>query len=239
MKKILSMLLVFCLVFVLAACSSGGSGGSDDYEDEDVIEEEVVDDSEDMSSGDVLELVSRGTWDTEDSDGYKVHGEIETTGLIRASDWGTVESTFNSFNCPEPLPGFESLSPNGANQDSSAILLGKIRYTNVTDGWDFTEDSPHDCRLYFDAPDLYTGTSSSLCVIYGSGMKKYDFGGVSGYLNTSAMMKSNDWMVPFVIVIPETFTPNEPDGSEQALNAVLRISGSGAGCEFTMPGLVE
>ena len=83
MKKMLSVMLALCLVLVLGACSQDDNV-YESGEDEDVVEEEYSE--EESDSGDVQELVSRGTWDTEDANGYKVHGEIETTGLIRASD---------------------------------------------------------------------------------------------------------------------------------------------------------
>ena len=232
-KKLMSMLLVFGLMFALCACEE-----KEDYTD-DVDSNDYNTEEKNADYENVQELISRGTWNTEDSKGYKVQGEIKTTGLIRASDWGTVESTFNSLDPPESLPGFDAVAPDGANQDTSAVLIGAIELKNITDGWDFSESSPYDCALYFDAPDLYGNNFSSLCVMYGSGLKKYSFGGVRGYLDTYAVMKSNNWFVSFVIIIPEAFTPNEPEGSENVLNTVLRISGNGGGCEFTVPGLSE
>lgn len=235
-KKLLSILLIFGLVFVFSGCGQS-------YEDDGGLEpdgvEEEMDESEDMESGDVLELISRGTWDTEDASGYKVQGEIETTDLIRASDWDTVESTFDSFNSSNELPGFDAVSPDNSNQDTSAILVGTIELNNITDGWDFSESSPYECKLFFKAPDLYGNNFSSLCVMYGDGMQKMDFGGVRGYLDTNAVMNSNNWKVPFVIVIPEMFTPNEPDGSEKVFSTTLIIGGNGDGCEFTVPRLAE
>lgn len=235
MKKILSMLLIVGLVFVFSACSSN-DGDYNTGENEGVVEEVGLDNE---SGGNALELISRGTWDTEDAKGYKVQGEIETTDLIKASDWGAVESTFDTFGYPEPLPSFDTLAPDGANQDTSAMLIGRISLTNTTDGWDFSENSPYECKLVFGAPDLYGYNASSLCVMYGDGMQKFDFGGNRGYLDTSAVMNSNDWVVPFIIVIPEVFTPNEPNGSESVLNAKLKISGHGGELEFAMPGLAE
>lgn len=236
MKKMLSIMLALCLVLVLGACSQSDNV-YESGEDEDVVEEEYSEETYD--SGNALELVSRGTWTTEDNNGYKVQGEIETTDLIRASDWSTAESTFDTFNYPDSLSSFDVLSPDGANQDTSAVLIGMIELTNVTDGWDFTESSPYEYKLIFSAPDLYGYNASSLCVMYGDGMKKLDFGGVRGKLDTSAVMDSNTWKVPFIIVIPEVFTPNEPDGSANVLNVTLQIGGYAERCEFTMPSLAE
>lgn len=63
---------------MLGACSQDDSGYDPD-ESEDVVEEEY-------DGGDVQDLVSRGTWVSEDANGYKVQGEIETSDLIRATD---------------------------------------------------------------------------------------------------------------------------------------------------------
>lgn len=225
------MLLIFGLVFVFTACEEKDDSG---YDPNDVDETEVEEEYEDTSN--TLDLISRSTWTTEDSKGYKIQGEVKTTDLMRASDWSTVESTFNSLSSADPLSGFEAVAPDGANQDTAAVLVGKIKLINITDGWDFSESSPYEYKIHFDAPDLIGYNASSLCVMYGTGLKKYAFGGVEG-LDTSMVMVANDGAVLFIIVIPETFTPNEPNGSESVLNATLRVISGTDGCEFTMPGL--
>lgn len=250
MKKILSMLLIVGLVFVFGACESNSSGDSGDNKDKEVVENEVAESedvksedvkSEDIKSGNRLELVSRGTWNNEDANGYTVQGEIETTDLIKASDWKTVESTYNSLNPSEPLPSFDVVSPDGANQDTSTVLIGRIKLTNTTDGWNFSENSPYKCNLYLDAYDLNGSNSSKLCVMFGNGMKQYAFGGAQGCLDAQAVMKSDNWSVLFVVAVPEVFTPNEPNGCEKVLNATFKAGGfyGRGGCEFMMPNLVE
>lgn len=237
-KKMLSLMLVCGLVFLFGACSSNESY---DYENDeyDTGEEEYYE-NEDSGSGDAAELVSRGTWNTEDANGYKIHGEVMTTGLIRATDWGTVESTYDTFNSSEPLLSFDAMSPDGANQDTSTVLVGTIELMNMTDGWDFTESNPYKCRLVFSAVDLQGYYCASLCMMYSNGMKKVECGGNHNYLNTNAVMSSDTWKVPFVMVIPNVFSPNEPNGSEQVLNTTLRVHNFGTEkCEFTMPGLIE
>lgn len=235
-KKLLCLVLVCGLVMMMGACAQDDSG----YNPEEDVDVEYVEDENNESSGNAAELVSRGTWNTEDASGYKIRGEITTTGLIRATDWGTVESTYDTFNSSTSLLSFDAMSPDDANQETSAVLIGMIELDNVTDGWDFTENNSYNCRLVFSAVDFQGYYRASLCMMYGKGMEKIECGGPDKYLNTTAVMKSNTWKVPFVMVIPNVFSPNEPNGSEQVLNTTLRLHNYGTEvCEFTMPGLVE
>ena len=50
----------------------------------DIDESEEYEESADDNVG--YELTNRGSWDSEDANGYIVHGEITTTGLIRAEN---------------------------------------------------------------------------------------------------------------------------------------------------------
>lgn len=236
-KKILSMLLIFSLIFVLGACSSDDSG----YEPDNVDETESAEYEESENYGNAKDLISRGTWLSLDPNGYKVEGEVLTSDLIRASDWDTVQSTYASMNFEDPLPSFDTVSPDGANQDTSAALVGVINLRNVTDGWDFSESSPYDCKLIIKAPDLYGYNASSIYIFSHSSL----LGGNTGYIDTNAVMTSNEGKIPFAIVIPEVFTPNEPEGKESVFNATLQFWGNGGtsegatSCEFTVPRLSE
>lgn len=231
-KKVLSMLLIFSLIFVLGACSSDDS----DYDPDDVDEYE---ESEDYSNA--ADLISRGTWLSIDPNGYQVEGEVLTSDSIRASDWDTVQSTYDGMGYSESLPEFDAISPDGANQDTSAVLVGEIKLNNITDGWDFSESSPYDCKLIISAPDLYGYNASSIYIFSQNNL----LGGVRGVIDTNAVMNSNEGNIPFAIVIPEVFTPNEPEGKESVFNATLQFRGNGGtsegatSCEFTVPRLSE
>lgn len=205
-----------------------------DYQEGSGSTEDSTESSED-NSGNTSDLISRGTWVTEDGNGYKVEGEVLTTDLLRATDWDAVQSTYDGMNPSEPLPGFDTISPDGANQDTSVVLVGRIMLNNITDGWDFSESSPYEYKLCIKAPDLYGNNSSSIYIF----SERNDLGGVRGDIDTNAVMTSNEGRIPFAIVIPEVFTPNEPDGKESVFNAELQFLSNGASCVFTVPRLSE
>ncbi len=91
--------------------------------------------------------------------------------------------------------------------------VGTVSVRNTTPGWDITEDNKRspDVQLKWCAVKEANpyGEAASLCKVFYDNQTVL----VADNIGANPSMKSNRWgPVPFIMMVPENFTPNYPDG---------------------------
>lgn len=186
-----------------------------------------------------------------DSDGYTYEITFKLSPWILLSDTDIVTSAWAEVGGNNTIPGFNDwgLKPESSgNQFRQGIseggttnyfahhmtdmyyCIGTVKIENITEGWNISASSPR--SLYFslrwassfDKMD-YAGAYSIGRVFYSNGTQDESDG-----LGHSAKMTSDQWgPTSFIIMAPENFTPNFPNGehADDMLNGYFHYFANG------------
>ena len=167
------------------------------------------------------------------SEGYRFKLTVKLSPWILSTNSQLLNDTWSSVGQGNSLPGFsdwglekignayqrQGMSSYGgltkqfwAQMSDMYYCLGSYRIENITENWDFSSSNPCSINDSFSFMVGANGNSHDSNTIgrvfYSSGAKDYY---MSAVINMS--MTSNSWgPVPFIIMLPENFTPNNPDG---------------------------
>lgn len=177
-----------------------------------------------------------------DSDGYTYEITFKLSPWILQSNTDIVNSAWSEVGGSNTIPGFNDW---GLKQESSGgyfrqgiseggttnyfahhmtdiyYCVGTAQITNITEGWSISVSNPRSLYFYlrwvsnFDRA-TYAGVYSIGRVFFSNSTEDESDG-----LGHSAKMTSDQWgPVSFVIMAPENFAPNFPDGehAEDMLN---------------------
>ena len=177
------------------------------------------------------------TYTTTDEDGYTFEITYRISPWILLSNTDVVNAVWAEISGGDPLPGFDDWGlerynngywrPNNISDHSLSgykgymycegmndmyYCMGTLSVKNRTEGWSFSEENKRSCdtRLWwrYDKTDGMEG-AQAIGHLYLSSKVREEADGVLVY----ASMVSDDWgPCPFVIMSPEAFTPNYPDG---------------------------
>jgi len=163
------------------------------------------------------------TTNVSDHKGYTVTQIVDIGAWVKASDTEKVAAAWSAVGGIGAPPKAEDF--NGGAQsfktDESAIIFGKMTMVNATEGYKFSSTNPYSSKwmLFLVGTKTYN-SMSKMAVWFSDGKRIYENGNRDGHFGNSiygnipsANMTSNRWgSVPFVIVLREAFTPNDPDG---------------------------
>lgn len=173
----------------------------------------------------------------ETANGYKAEYTISVTHWIRASDSESLQLAWEGVGGSDEYPAlsrFQSNTNDGFNSVNAAAAFGTVSFRNVTEGFDITEENPvtFGISLSVNRDIRYSNYSPKLYIQYANESKQFSF---NDYPSMSPLMKKNAWgPVPFMIVCPNAFTPNDPDGAAVLDDFQININGIGSGCYFTI-----
>ena len=98
----------------------------------------------------------------------------------------------------------------GFDMTDMYYCVGTVSVNNTTSGWDITKESPRNMSfaLRWNYVNEAWGAGSLCNVFYNN---KTDL--ITDYVSIAPMMDRNSWgSVPFVLMVPENFSPKYPDG---------------------------
>ena len=174
------------------------------------------------------------SYTTTDTDGYVYEITLKVSPWILLSNTDIVNSAWSEVGKSNTLPGFNSWSlrqdslgtyfrqglSNGNstsyfafNMSDMYYCVGTAQITNITEGWSIDASSPR--SLYFGLQWVSSFDKSAYAGVYAIGRVFYSNETTDGCngLAHSAKMTSDHWgPVSFVIMAPENFSPNYPDG---------------------------
>lgn len=192
-----------------------------------VAEEEFIEQAEEaMVDVDVNGLLTAYVTEFEDYDGYQVRGTVQVSPIFTEDDMDTVCALWEELgNGVASFPSRESIYEashqlryvrNACSCNMLEYVIGTFELENLTTGFSI---APDNARSYIgtlkadgdgETPTLFNNDSVSV-VAYSSSMKHYGDGFMVQIGN--AKMESNTWGPrAFVIALPNTSTPNQPDG---------------------------
>lgn len=157
-----------------------------------------------------------GTVSTET--GYEAEYTISMMNWIKASDTETLQLAWERVSTDSgampTISQFHSWDNDGFTEANAAIAFGTISFRNITQGFDITQESPVSFGVTLTTSlDTY-GRSGSKIYIGTTTPQILGFN-ASPYPGIAPIMKSNTWgPVVLMIVRPNVFTPNDPDGAE-------------------------
>ena len=188
--------------------------------EETMAEVEVVVEAEDSSidigaSG----LLTEHVFEVEDSDGYKIREIVQLSPIFKEKDMDTVYALWEALgNDVSSFPGKQSLRNENRMLTNYELeyVVGTCMIENLTDGFSITPDKPRSYAMSFtaegngDTATLFNDRSVSVAIR--SDRMVYDSDTLSVLIG-DARMTSDTWgPCTFVIALPNTHTPNQPDG---------------------------
>ena len=172
---------------------------------------------------------------TTDRDGYKFEVTYKISPWILLSNSDTVNAVWAEVGTVNKIPSFDDWGLNYQHNSMTKNLskstggyttfecqsmndmyycMGSIRIKNVTEGWSLSADNKRSVQTAMtwsnERKDGLEGAQVISRVYFSNGNEVKETG--QGIL-FSASMPSNEWgPVPFIIMAPEAFTPNYPNG---------------------------
>lgn len=211
----------------------------DDIDDEDYddVDDDLDIDDEDEEPENVVSFDWTETvYKAEDNDGYKYEITVKLSPWILTTNSDTIDSAWNEVGDDNELPiSFDdwNLEKNGYNgyrrdgmknatvyyassgfnfpMNNMYLCMGSVEITNLTDGWDITENESRsiDFPLYYVSSQFNNNSSETIGRLYYSSDTE-DF--VTG-IRVKPKMTDNDWgPCTFVIMAPENITPKNSKG---------------------------
>lgn len=186
--------------------------------------------SEQLSDGFEIEWTEISD-SSEDTEGYTYDFSVKLSPWILLSNTEKVNSTWKTISSDKQLPNFSDwgldlYNGKGFNnfyerKDSNVMFFhtmtdmyycfGVATITNTTDGWDINEQNTRNItkNLYctIDINDVNSGGSSIICKTYFNDVSK-DYSDI----RFEGIMKENSVTIPFIIMAPENYSPNYPNG---------------------------
>ncbi len=181
-----------------------------------------------------------------DIDGYTYEITFKVSPWILLSNTDVINSAWNEVSRGRSLPGFNDwgLYKDGStywapyhHSDSSYFgsagfnrnmtdmyyCIGTVSIKNITSGWDITSSNPRSFKTYLYWKD---GSKNSLTIASSFGRIFYTDNSKTEYngIVISPSLKSNNWgPATFIIMTPENFSPNFPQGEfgEKLLEGAL------------------
>lgn len=192
---------------------------SGDSEFDVIWSEESLESGNAASDSDTLSLLTTHVIEVEDSDGYKIRETIQLSPIFTEDDMDTVYALWEVLgNDASSFPSEESLLNENRMLTSYQLeyIVGTCMIENLTDGFSFTPDSPRAYAMSFtaegngDTATLFNDRSVSM-VMYSDRMV-YDSKNFSVAIGDARMVSDTWGPCTFVIALPNTHTPNQPDG---------------------------
>ena len=152
------------------------------------------------------------TGTAETANGYKAEYTISVTRWFQASDAETLQSAWEGVGGKDGYPAvsrFHASTNDGFSEANAAIAFGTVAFRNTTEGFNFTEENP----ISFTVPlsvaiDQKYGINSPQIYIQYSEPKTLSFKDSVSFV---PLMKKNNWgPVPFMLIVPNAFNPNDP-----------------------------
>ena len=131
---------------------------------------------------------------------------------------------------PISVSRFHASTNDGFSEANAAIAFGTVAFRNTTEGFNFTEENP----ISFTVPlsvaiDQKYGINSPQIYIQYSEPNTLSFKDSVSFV---PLMKKNNWgPVPFMLIVPNAFNPNDPEG---AVLETLEFSAWYGGQSFTI-----
>ena len=240
MKRVIAVLLILVMVFAL--CSCGKSDSSAKKEDLNTSGNEQPEQASEtaVSSASTQAMPSSVEWkeikyETTDNDGYTFEVTYRFSPWILISNGVLANAVWAEVSNGKPFPYFDdwglesyhngywrannlsnNLGGNGTfycpGMNDMYYCMGSLSIRNITEGWSLSESN----KRSRDTMMVWRGGS-------GEGMEGAPIIGhlflsdkirEEGYgILVNASMTSDEWgPFPFILMAPESFTPNHPDG---------------------------
>jgi len=186
-------------------------------------------------------FTAQNTYNTEyeTSKGYKLTASLSIGNWIKSSDENAVALAWGSIGGQGAPPSLDGLGDK-YRKDKSVVAFGTLTINNNTPGWDITSTYPLDINLNF---GIMNGVS-------------YRYNALQMYLDNTnggryaqivewraivgAQMTSNKWgPLRFMMILPDVFSPNTPDGDDKLDELVVLswgayTSGSNSSVKFNI-----
>lgn len=157
------------------------------------------------------------TW--EEADGYTFEATFRVSPWIAVSNTATLNAAWQEVGKGYTLPTTDDWDMIGSWPDMY-YCVGQIKIKNTTRGWDITADRSRSTMVFM---DLFSEEPTVLKgLLYYSSTSKL----TNNRLEIFPKMTSNNWgPVTFVLMTPEYYSPNYPQGQyfDSVLNGDLAI----------------
>ena len=175
------------------------------------------------------------TYSQKDNEGYTFDITVKLSPWILRSNTDVINQAWSEVGKNHEMPDFNDW---GLNKDSGGYYwtpyshdtnngkanfnygywnykmndmyycIGSVRIKNTTEGWNFSDSNPHSTRVQIQCNPVKTEAFFMSKEFYGN---KTDV--CWNGIDMSAKMKSDNWgSVPFIIMCPENFSPDNPNG---------------------------
>jgi len=187
------------------------------------------------------------TFFEEDNDGYTYEVSMKLSPWILLSNSETVNAAWSKVSSGKSLPGFSDWglknSQNmhyrndfgdthgfsfGHKMSDMYYCVGELTIKNATEGWNITDDNQRSVNISMNLDcdyNAHNGSGSAYIwrIFFSSGAEDYARYGIC-----VASLKKNTWgPVPIIIMAPENFSPNYPNGEyyEDIKETKLKVNG--------------
>ena len=191
-----------------------------------------------------------------DNDGYTYEVTYKISPWILLSNSDIINDAWDEVGRDNPLPEFDDWGlkrsnnsyyvsvPKGGLSDNFCCSLndmyycvGTVSVRNTTSGWSITSETKRSlysslCYSIIVSDNTEWNSINSVGEVFSIGRVYYSNGyrNQSNCVSINPEMKSDNWgPIPFVIMVPENFSPNYPDGQfyDYIKSGVFDISESG------------
>lgn len=166
------------------------------------------------------------------STGYRAEYVVSVTHWIRASDTESLQLAWKGVGGTDGVPSisqFHSSTNDGYTETNAAVAFGSISFRNVTEGFDITQDNPVSFSVIVGVDNLMdicaktNGYGPAIYIKYDN-PKTFTF--LRDLTKIAPLMTSNSWgPAPFMVVCPNAYTPNDPNGISELENFTLIFQG--------------
>ena len=257
MKKLLSLFIIIIMILSFAGCNSVENAISSEAGQPQTTSDSIIEVATEKPTVKPTEKPTEAptekptvdidwteiSYTHEDNDGYTFEVSMKFSPWILLSNTDTVNAAWGKVSNGNTLPGFDdwglssATTSNNYYQNYNLVgsgfmaemtdmyyCIGEFKVKNITDGWRISSDNPRSSSVSLIwLPDSNSKTDYIWKVFYSNDIENY---GIYGYAQLS--MKQDNWgPVPFIIMVPELFSPKYPDGKyfEPMKNGKIAVGG--------------
>ena len=153
--------------------------------------------------------------------GYEIKVTLNVSPWVRADDTTTIQGVWGEIKGGDQFPSLDRFgsAANGYTEKRAALFFVTVSFQNLTTGYSITPQEP------LSAGTDFFGWMKSALIQYSN---KAEYCSTSTGTAVKANMTGNKWgPVPMVVVLPNIYTPDTPDGDNNILSSTFSASSIG------------
>jgi len=187
--------------------------------------------------------LSSHSFESMDSNGYKLRTTVRIGGWIKGSDTDKLQQAWKSVGGRNAMPLTSGRRDGGGitfnfSQESAAYIFGTVSFANMTPEFP-ASNFGNGLVMFTLAPRVYNGQTLTfggwvnyVAPAFGTSVFMVEYSNKTDYIRVRADMQSNNWgPVPFVLAIDNVFNPNYPNGNPELDQVTLHPVPPGSNLE--------